>query len=109
MHYRINVYRVGLFLLIAVALFFLVDPVWSIEIPNIGGSDTNINTKIKSVGGSIADTIAVVIGVISVLGIMVGGGFAIARKFQECFYCIGGSIVGLIIAGAAVGIGRMAS
>ena len=70
-------------------------------------SGSNVKADIEKKGKNITDTVLVVVGVISMLGILVGAGFMGAGNTEKGKQVMLGGVSGIVIASLVFGIAKL--
>ena len=95
----VGVYCMAVALLPELALAEVKLPTWA----NSG----NLENELASKGQKVANTIALVVGILGVIGMMIGAGQFTLQRHEQGKSWIGGGVVGLVIAGSVFGIAKL--
>ena len=88
------------------ALFFIFPAFGALDLPNYA-SGGNLKSELQSKGKAITDTVSMIAAIVSIIGIVVGGGMIGSGNADSGKRYVLGGIIGLIIAGVAFGIAQL--
>lgn len=77
-----------------------------VRLPNWANAG-NLDAELSSKGQNVADTIALVVGILAVIGMLVGAGYFAMQRSDLGKQWLGGGAVGLVVAGSVYSIAAL--
>lgn len=94
-------------LLVSLVLIVIPDITFAeVRLPTWANSG-NLESELSSKGQNVADVIALVVGILAVIGMLVGAGYFAMQRSDLGKQWLGGGAVGMVVAGSVYGIAAL--
>jgi len=77
-----------------------------VRLPNWANAG-NLDAELSSKGQNVADSIALIVGILAVIGMLVGAGYFAMQRSDLGKQWLGGGAVGLVVAGSVYSIAAL--